>query len=1184
MLGRLAVLVVRRPKVVLLATLTLLGIGIVFGGTVSEKLGVGGFIDPAAESTRADAFLDQTFGTTPNLVLQVFARDGAIESPDVAAAADRVQRLVEAEAAAKVIGSFRQDATTDLRSRDGHSGLILVHVGGTTEDAAKVANRIIEKLPTDDPKVALRAGGTLGVQKEIDDRVNHDLVISESIALPISLGVLVIVFGGLVAAFLPLAVGLTSIVTTMLVLLVMTSVTDVSVHALTVATAFGLGLSIDFGLLMVSRFREERDRGRDHQSAIIATVTTAGRTIVFSAATVTLAMAGLLVFPTYFLRSVGITASAVVILSALSAIVVVPALLALLGKRIDALAVVRRAAPLSADSVFWRRCARAVTRRPLLWSLPVIAVLLALGIPFLSVQLATPDERALPSNSNARLLAESLRDDYPTDTSQAVTLLARTNVEALDGLVTAVSRMHGVVRVDGPASRQSPAYALVYLSVDAQSDSAQQLVRDIRAKIADHQVEVGGATATLIDTSAAVADRLGPAILLIALATFVLLFLFTGSIVVPIKALVLNLLVLSAVLGTMVWIFQNGHLASALGITPAPLNLSMVVLLCCIAFSLSVDYEIFLLSRMKEARDSGLSNNDAIVVALGRVGRIISCAAILLTITLVAFANGLSFMKMFGIGTALAVIIDATVIRGVVVPAFLRVAGDLNWWAPRPLKWLHSRIGFSEAPSAAASVPRLRPGTGASEVEVVPGRHLVANVNGTVIVVANRGAVQPSPKSVAAQHLWELVEIVRRTDRQRLASAISQLCRGNRAAVDFGIVTPTAAGLDVFLSGGVTVALDNGGGRTLLHGATRPFYLHRSVRVPAVAAVVSVDETGQRPPAPAKRPGVYTLAAGTAPGQGAVIWSTRAASATTLAPAVVTPGGSDMSSTAPTVTIRRPLGCIILDDNSRFEIDRDCVIGRAPDDSDAVRRGLHPVPIEDRTGGVSRAHAEIRRANGEVLIVDRGSTNGVFLRKPGGQNWIRLVPWKPAVLLPGAFVRIGSRILQLQACDGPVGSNSADRGEHREHREQPPSPGQVPDGGHVHHNAGQPGAECATDQLHGVDRCGRRPGFDRVVHRTHDPRRQVRPGHTDANPDGDQRERPDRDHGHQMRQPLPEQWHVHVDHRRGHQQPDRHVHPFQRPATERGAWQHGRLHPPVHDDKATNQRHTHREHQPGRTG
>ncbi len=724
MLSRLAVLTVRRPKLILIAVLALLGVSIVFGGTVTEKLGVGGFVDPAAESSQVADYLDQNFPTTPNLVLEVVARDGDITDPDVTAVANRVQQLIEAEPAAKVVGSFSQKSAADLRSRDGRSGLTLVHVGGTLDEATKTAIRIIDELPTDDPAVEVRAGGPLGVSVEIEDRVAHDLVISESIALPILLAVLVIVFGGLVAAFLPLAIGITSIVMTLLVLALMVSVTDVSVHALTVATAFGLGLSIDFGLLMVSRFREERDRGKDHEAAIIATVTVAGRTIIFSAATVTLAMSGLLVFPTYFLRSTALTASAVVILSALSAIVVLPALLALLGKRIDSLAVIRRKVPLSADSAFWRRCAEAVTKRPMRCALPVIAVLLVLGIPFLGVQLAMPDERALPSDSNARLVAESLRHDYATDTSQAVTLLARNDTRALDELAAPVSLMDDVVRVVGPTGtyeRGKPitgpmpgfesngaAYGLVYLSVAAQSDAAQQLVHAIRATIVDHRVEVGGPTATLVDTSAAVGDRLPLAILLIALATFVLLFLFTGSIVVPIKALVLNLLMLSAVLGSMVWIFQDGHLAQILGVTPAPLNLSMVVLLCCIAFSLSVDYEIFLLSRIKEARDTGLSNNDAIVIGLGRVGRIISSAALLLTITLLSFANGLSFMKMFGIGTALAIVIDATVIRGVVVPAFLRVAGDLNWWAPRPLKWLHARIGFSEAPSDTEIPPPTR--------------------------------------------------------------------------------------------------------------------------------------------------------------------------------------------------------------------------------------------------------------------------------------------------------------------------------------------------------------------------------------------------------------------------------------------------------------------------------------------
>jgi RND superfamily putative drug exporter len=366
-------------------------------------------------------------------------------------------------------------------------------------------------------------------------------------------------------------------------------------------------------------------------------------------------------------------------------------------------------------------------------------------------------------------------------------------------------------------------------------------------------------------------------------------------------------------------------------------------------------------------------------------------------------------MKMFGIGTALAVVIDATVIRGVVVPAFLRVAGDLNWWAPRPLKWLHARIGFSEAPAAEipAPIPEaaepetvrfLRSAVAVRQVEVIPGWHLVANVSGAIVVIAHRDAAPLSPKSVAVQQLSTLSDIVRRTDGQRLTSALSQLTMGRHASVDFGIVKPTAAGLDVYLYGAVKIDLDNGMGRTLLHGTPRG--LHRSVPAPAVAAVVTVDEAGERPRARQHRTGVYALAAGTVPGQGAVVWSTRAASPTT--------------GEATTVAIPRPLGCIILDDNSRFEIDKDCVIGRDPHGSDAVRRGLRPVRMQDGTGRMSRAHVEIRRLNGDVHIVDRGSTNGVFLRQPTQQAWTRLAPWEPVRWLPGASVRIGSRTLRLE--------------------------------------------------------------------------------------------------------------------------------------------------------------------------
>ncbi|BBX03811.1 hypothetical protein BST36_02895 [Mycolicibacterium moriokaense] len=1044
-LTRLAAFTVRSPKVVLGAVAVLLGVSVVIGGGVSDKLAVGGYNAPSSESTHAAEVMDQNFGTTANLVIQLLPREGTIDGAEAREVAGQVADQIKAEPAAKVTRSFTDKSATDLRSRDGRSGLILVHVSGTADEAADTAKELIAGLP-DNPNVEVRAGGTLGVQQEIRAKVKHDIKISESIALPVSLAVLVIVFGGLIAAFLPIAVGITSIVTTLLVLVLMTQVTEVSTHALTVATAFGLGLSIDFGLLMVSRFREERASGKDHQTAIIATVATAGRTIIFSAATVTLAMMSLLVFPTYFLRSVGIAASATVVLSALSAIVVLPAMLAILGTRIDSLAIIKRKTPLSADSAFWRRFAEKVINRPLAYALPVVVVLIALGIPFLKVQFTNPDERALPTDSNARQVAESLQRDYPLDPSQAITLVTENDASSLEALAAEVSGMRDVVLVDGsigrferrarvapapPGEASGAAYALAYLAVDADSDIAENLVHDIRAKITDKRVEVGGPTATLVDSRHAIAERLPWAIGLIAVFTFILLFLFTGSVVVPLKALLLNLLVLSGVLGVMVWIFQYGHLSSLLGFTPAPLNLSMVVLLCAIAFSLSVDYEIFLLSRIKEARESGMSNDDAIVVGLGRVGRIVTSAALLLTITLVSFANGMSFMKMFGIGTALAVVIDATIIRGVVVPAFLRVAGELNWWAPKPLRWLHSRIGISEAlsfavdevtsehrtadalPAELLQTLAIKRAALAGRVQVVSGQHLVANVNGTVIVVANRSSLPQ--QAMAAQQMSHLVEIVRRTEPEMLAYAFSQLTRSttwSRDLAEVGVVIPTAKGLEIFLCGGVTVTLDDGANVTRIEGRNR--CLHRSVQVPGVAAVVSVDELGKPPVVAPHRNDAYALADGVVHGRGAVVWSTDAA------PAPVQAGPAPVSTpfaTKPTVELSRATQSVVLDDNSRLRIDRDCVIGRDPHGSSAAREGLRPLRIDDSSGLMSRAHMEIRIVDGGLVVIDRNSTNGVLMREPGQQVWTRLVPWQPVAFRPGTSVRVGGRTLHVEAAD-----------------------------------------------------------------------------------------------------------------------------------------------------------------------
>src|ERR1700712_1307261 len=448
MLRKLAEFTVKHPKLVLVLVAILLGTSIVFGSGVSDKLAVGGYTDPASESSQVDEFLDQKFPDSANLIVQVLPHQGTVDGTGVSSVVDQVRRAVEAQPGSTVIRTFQDPKATDLRSTDGKSGLILAHVSGTEDEAADRAAGIINALPND-PNFEVRAGGALGVSKEIRAKVKAGIKLSEAVALPVTFVILIVVFGGLVAAFLPIMVGISSIIMTLGVLFLMTTWTDVSTHALTVATAFGLGLSIDFGLLMVSRFREERDNGKELNEAIVSTVDHAGRTILFSAATVTLAMMGLLVFPVYFLRSVGLAASAVVLLSALSAIILLPALLAILGKRIESLKVIRRKTSPSADSLFWRRFAEAVIRRPVMYAFPVVVVLIGLGVPFLHAQFATPDERALPSDSTSRLVAESLQTDFPRDPSQSITLSTRNDSAALKDLAAKVSGMADVDLVKG---------------------------------------------------------------------------------------------------------------------------------------------------------------------------------------------------------------------------------------------------------------------------------------------------------------------------------------------------------------------------------------------------------------------------------------------------------------------------------------------------------------------------------------------------------------------------------------------------------------------------------------------------------------------------------------------------------------------------------------------------------------
>jgi RND superfamily putative drug exporter len=737
MLERLGRFLLRRRWAVLAATLVAVVVAGAVGGSAITRLKSGGFDDPAAESTRAAEVLRDQFGTgDPNLVLLVTAKGGDVDDPAVAAAAEAITRRLAAEPdLAQVLSYWAADAPA-LKSADGAQALVLGRITGDEEDLDARAAALTDAYARDDADLQVQVGGQAQVFREVGEQVEADLARAEAIAVPITLLLLVLVFASAVAGILPLAVGGFAIIGTLLVLRVLAQVTDVSIYALNLTTALGLGLAIDYSLFIVSRYREELRAGRDPGDALIVTMRTAGRTVLFSAATVAVSLLALLVFPLYFLRSFGYAGIAVVALAAVGALVVLPALLAVLGRRVDRLRlpVGRRATVREPGTGFWHRIATWVMRRPVPIALAVVAFLVLLGTPFLGVRFGLPDDRVLAPGAEGRQVADAIRGNFATDESSALSVVApgigdpRAHLADIDGYAAALSRLDGVERVDaltgayaGGARLQGPLPAAgaaiapearrfaaadgtwlsVVPSVEPFSEAGEELVAAVRDLPAPLGAQVTGPSAQLVDTKASLFGLLPVAAAIIAVVTFVLLFLMTGSVVIPAKALVLNLLSLTAVYGAMVWVFQDGNLAGVLGFTPTgTIDTSMPVLLFCIAFGLSMDYEVFLLSRIKEEHDRTGDTVAAVAVGLERTGPIVTTAAALLAIVFVAFATSqVSFLKLFGIGTALAILVDATLIRALLVPAFMRVAGQANWWAPAPLRRLHARVGLAETPA-----------------------------------------------------------------------------------------------------------------------------------------------------------------------------------------------------------------------------------------------------------------------------------------------------------------------------------------------------------------------------------------------------------------------------------------------------------------------------------------------------
>jgi uncharacterized membrane protein YdfJ with MMPL/SSD domain len=756
-LQRIALLAIAVPRwVIAVGMLVMLAAGI-FGVPVAKSLSSSGFQDPASESARATQLLTDKFQQGDmQMLITVTAPDRAAGPAARAVGLAIVDQLRKSPNVTAVTSAWTASpaAAKRLVSKDGKAGLVVAGIGGGESVAQATAQTLSDQIARDHPigttGVVVRSGGVAMVDAQINSQLQRDLLLMESIAVPLSFVVLVWVFGGLLAAALPLAVGLMAIVGSLAVLRFITFSTDVSIFALNVSIALGLALAIDYTLLIISRYRDELADNADPNTALVRTMTTAGRTVLFSATTVALSMAAMILFPMHVLKSFAYAGIATVAFAALAAVVVTPAAIVLLGDRLNALDARRLARrllhrpdparrPIGAQ--FWYRSTTFVLRRALPLGLAVVALLLVLGARFIGVKWGFPDDRVLPASASAHQLGDQLRDDFADNSATAVTaVLPHANgltsvdlaryaaqlsvVPDVSAVSAPTGRYVGGTRVGPPSAPTGVSQGSAFLTVDSTaplfSEASQTQLNRLHAVPgpAGQPVDLTGIAQTNRDSVDAITSRLPAVLGLIAVITFGLLFLLTGSVVLPLKALVLNVLSLTTAFGALVWIFQDGHLG-ALGTTSTgTLVANTPVLLFCIAFGLSMDYEVFLVSRIREywltsgaagPATSGrvrtrADNDESVALGLARTGRVITAAALVMSISFAALlAAHVQFMRMFGLGLTLAVLVDVTLVRMVLLPAFMHVLGRWNWWAPKPLVWVHDRISLREGETVTES-------------------------------------------------------------------------------------------------------------------------------------------------------------------------------------------------------------------------------------------------------------------------------------------------------------------------------------------------------------------------------------------------------------------------------------------------------------------------------------------------
>ncbi|MEO3937714.1 MMPL family transporter [Dermatophilaceae bacterium Soc4.6] len=729
-LERFGALVARRPRAVLALFLAALAVAGVLGAGLFPRLQSAGFDDADAESGRASTVLGARFHVhQPILVLAVDTPAGVDSAAGSAAATALVREVGRSSGVTDVTSYWTSGRPGALRSTDGRMGEVVVGVGAADDTTrAEVGARVtalVEQLDARDPLLTVAIGGAEAVNQAINDSITGDLARAESIAIPLTFVLLLLVFGSLVSAGLPLVVALGSIVGSFFLVWVISLTTDVSIFALNLITGLGLGLGIDYALLVVTRFREELalvdDPSRDGVRAAVArTVATAGRTVIFSGATVTVVLASMMFFRQYFLRSFGYAGVAATAMAVLAAITALPAALSLLGTRIDRLRVRGRdLAP--RDDGAWARVAGAVMRRPVPVLFAVITLLGVLASPVLGVSFTQTDQRALPADHPVAVTSATLATRFAGQQGSPVDVVLpgmASRATDVRQYAETLSRLPHVVTVTTPtdvvasgavvAPNPDPrswaagpdARLAVVSDVEPVTNAGRDLVASIRSTappVPDRLV--GGTAAQFTDSQSAIADRGRWALAWIALATLVLLFLFTGSVLIPVKAVLLNVLSLTATLGVLVWVFQEGHLQWLVGdfTVTGGVDTSMAVLVAVTAFALSMDYEVFLIARIAEEHHRGSDTQRSVTLGLQRSGRIITAAAVLLAVVFATFVtSGVTNIKQLGFGVAFAILLDATVVRGLLVPALMRLLGEANWWAPRWLTRVHGRLGLRE--------------------------------------------------------------------------------------------------------------------------------------------------------------------------------------------------------------------------------------------------------------------------------------------------------------------------------------------------------------------------------------------------------------------------------------------------------------------------------------------------------